>query len=105
VADVKQLHKESEAEDVTYESKSKDGDKTDRQAYRKCLEMLMPEEYEFLVRDETKNEYRRIELNTLNVPELIKFVKSKIKKTLIRPTLSQLKDYMKSTRTKSSRRD
>jgi len=37
------------------------------------------------------SKYRRVELNSLTVPELIKFVRSKIKPMPIKPTAEELK--------------
>lgn len=93
VADVDRLGKRSEAETVTYKSK-KDLEGDDLPQYDECLEMLTEDEYKFLVKDKAHNVFRRVEINTLTVPELVQFVRDKIKVRPIRPTLEQLENYI-----------
>jgi hypothetical protein len=95
VADIDRLGKRNQAEIVKYTSKEKDAEGNDLPKYTDCLEILTKEEYNFFVKDKGKNLYRRVELNALTVPELIRFVKSKIKANPIKPTLEQLKNYIK----------
>lgn len=81
--DVDLLNKRTFAEKVQY-----------KKSYKGSLDILTPEEYKFLVIDEKRNLFRRVELNTLTSPELISFIESKIKYKTIKPTIKQLKDYL-----------
>ena len=92
--DVDGLGKRGEAEDVTYKVRKNKGKGNVLYLYDKCLGMLTKEEFDFLVVDKKKNKYKRIELNTLSIPELINLIKSKIKVKPIKPTLEQLQNYI-----------
>jgi len=83
VEDVKNLNKAHLAEVVTYKRK-----------YQDSLDILTEEEREFFVVNSCYNQYRRVEINALTTPELIDFIRAKIKYEPIRPSIEQLKNYI-----------
>ena len=84
VEDVKQLGKEGLAETVTYEKN-----------YNNALNILTEDEYDFFVIGSYyNNQYHRVEINALTTPELLDFIKAKIKYEPIRPTIDQIKNYI-----------
>ncbi len=82
VADAKEWGKESYAEEVKRDSDYKNA--------LSALDLSVSEK-NFFVIDEEQKKYRRVELNSLTVPELIKFVRTKIKPMPIKPTAEELK--------------
>lgn len=83
VEDVKNLNKAHLAEVVTY-----------KRNYRDSLDILTEEERSFFVVSSYYNQYRRVEINALTTPELIDFIRAKIKYEPIRPSIEQLKNYI-----------
>lgn len=80
--DVKELKKLDYAEEAKYDKNYKDS-----------LSILTDKEREFFVTGES-GIFRRVELNALTSPELIKFIKEKITSKPIRPSLEQLQSYI-----------
>ncbi|GAB6274763.1 MAG: hypothetical protein STSR0004_16280 [Peptococcaceae bacterium] len=81
VEDVKELDKAHLAEVVSY-----------KRSYRNSLDILTEEERNFFVASSYYNQYRRVEINALTSPELLDFIKAKIKYKPIKPTIDQLKN-------------
>ena len=83
VEDVDRLNKRDTAEEVSY-----------RRGYTHSLDILTKKEFNFLVIDQYRSEFKRVELNNLTTPELIDFIKSKIQYEPIKPSVAQLQNYI-----------
>jgi hypothetical protein len=84
VADVEALGKINDAEVVQY-----------RKNYTNIFSKLSSDEREFFITDDYRREYRRVELNALSTPELLKFVESKIPYQPLKPTVEQITSFIK----------
>lgn len=83
VEDIDKLGKRHQAEVVQY-----------RKQYSQSLNILTDEEVDFFVVDGYGNKCRRVELNALTTPELIKFIEDKIQYKPIKPGLKELESYI-----------